>query len=74
MAQVKSKGVVFANPCEWGDDLASEHEKYLCDHIFHRPTILYNYPRDIKAFYMRQNEDGNTVASFDVLVPDVRHL
>lgn len=71
LAKVKSKGVVFENPCDWGDDLASEHEKYLCDYIFHRPTILYNYPKDIKAFYMRQNDDGKTVASFDVLVPQV---
>jgi len=51
--------------------LASEHEKYLCDFIFHKPVILYNYPKDIKAFYMRQNKDDKTVAAFDVLAPEV---
>lgn len=72
LEKVVAKGVVFEEDVKWGMDLASEHEKYLCDHIFHRPTILYNYPRDIKAFYMRLNEDGKTVASFDVLAPEVR--
>jgi asparaginyl-tRNA synthetase len=71
LKKVIEKDVVFENPVEWGIDLASEHEKYLCDHVFHGPTILYNYPKDIKAFYMRLNEDGKTVASFDVLAPEV---
>ena len=71
LKKVIAKGVKFENEVEWGIDLASEHEKYLCDHVFHRPTILYNYPKDIKAFYMRLNDDGKTVASFDVLAPEV---
>lgn len=74
LEKVVAKGVVFEEDVKWGMDLASEHEKYLCDHIFHRPTILYNYPRDIKAFYMRLNEDGKTVASFDVLAPEIGEI
>ena len=59
---------------EWGIDLASEHERFLTEKIFKRPTIVYNYPKDIKAFYMRLNEDGKTVAAMDVLVPGVGEL
>ena len=59
---------------EWGIDLASEHERYLTEEIFKKPTIVYNYPKDIKAFYMRLNEDGQTVAAMDVLVPGVGEL
>lgn len=59
---------------EWGIDLASEHERYLTEEIFKRPTIVYNYPKDIKAFYMRLNDDGKTVAAMDVLVPGVGEL
>ena len=62
------------NKIEWGIDLASEHERYLCEHIFHRPDILYNYPKHIKAFYMRDNEDGKTVAAFDILAPEVGEI
>src|SRR5690606_34283353 len=51
----------------WGADLQSEHEKYLVEKHFQKPVILYDYPKDIKAFYMRQNEDGKTVAAMDVL-------
>lgn len=63
--------MTFEEDVYWGDDLGSEHERYLCDHVFHKPVILYNYPKHIKAFYMRQNEDGKTVAAFDVLAPGV---
>lgn len=59
---------------EWGIDLASEHERYLTEEIFKRPTIVYNYPKGIKAFYMRLNDDGKTVAAMDVLVPGVGEL
>lgn len=59
---------------EWGIDLASEHERYLTEEIFKKPVIVYNYPKAIKAFYMRQNEDGKTVAAMDVLVPKVGEL
>ena len=69
--QVVEKGVVFENPVSWGIDLASQHERYLCDHVYFRPVIIYNYPKDIKAFYMRANDDGKTVAAFDILAPEV---
>lgn len=61
----------FLVPVEWGMDLGSEHERYLCEKVFNKPTILYNYPKDIKAFYMRLNEDGKTVAAMDVLAPAI---
>lgn len=59
---------------EWGIDLASEHERYLTEDVFKKPVIVYNYPKAIKAFYMRQNDDGKTVAAMDVLVPKVGEL
>jgi asparaginyl-tRNA synthetase len=65
---------VTAWQVEWGIDLASEHERYLTEEIFKKPVIVYNYPKAIKAFYMRQNEDGKTVAAMDVLVPKVGEL
>lgn len=55
----------------WGIDLATEHERFLTEDIFKQPVIVYNYPKDIKAFYMKLNEDGKTVAAMDVLVPKV---
>ena len=54
---------------EWGADLQSEHERYLVEKHFKKPVILYDYPKDIKAFYMRQNEDGKTVRAMDILFP-----
>ncbi|KAK9905717.1 hypothetical protein WJX75_005086 [Coccomyxa subellipsoidea] len=71
---VKSKKKKFEFAVEWGIDLASEHERYLTEEIFKKPVIVYNYPKAIKAFYMRQNEDGKTVAAMDVLVPKVGEL
>ncbi len=59
---------------EWGIDLATEHERYLTEDIFRKPVIVYDYPAAIKAFYMRANEDGRTVAAMDVLVPKVGEL
>ncbi|XP_043706888.1 asparagine--tRNA ligase, cytoplasmic 1-like [Telopea speciosissima] len=64
----------FDNKVEWGIDLASEHERYLSEIIFKKPVIVYNYPKGIKAFYMRLNEDMKTVAAMDVLVPKVGEL
>ncbi|XP_042424771.1 asparagine--tRNA ligase, cytoplasmic 1-like [Zingiber officinale] len=64
----------FENKVEWGVDLASEHERYLTEVIFKKPVIVYNYPRGIKAFYMRLNDDQKTVAAMDVLVPKVGEL
>lgn len=59
---------------EWGMDLGCEHERYLCEALFERPTVVMNYPKEIKAFYMRMNEDGKTVAAMDILVPGVGEL
>uniref|UniRef100_A0A0C9RZG6 asparagine--tRNA ligase n=1 Tax=Wollemia nobilis TaxID=56998 RepID=A0A0C9RZG6_9CONI len=64
----------FENKVEWGIDLASEHERYLTEEIFKKPVIVYNYPKTIKAFYMRLNDDNKTVAAMDVLVPKVGEL
>lgn len=59
---------------EWGADLQSEHERFLVEKHFKKPVILYNYPKDIKAFYMRQNEDDKTVAAMDVLFPGIGEI
>ena len=59
---------------EWGVDLQSEHERFLVEKHFKKPVILYNYPKDIKAFYMRQNDDGKTVAAMDVLFPGIGEI
>lgn len=67
-------GKKFEFPCEWGDDLASEHERYLVEEHFKRPVILINYPKDIKAFYMKQNDDGKTVRAMDVLFPGIGEI
>nr|CAD1829637.1 unnamed protein product [Ananas comosus var. bracteatus] len=64
----------FENKVEWGIDLASEHERYLTEVIFKKPVIVYNYPKGIKAFYMRLNDDQKTVAAMDVLMPKVGEL
>lgn len=64
----------FENAVEWGIDLASEHERYLTEVLFKKPVIVYNYPKGIKAFYMRLNDDLKTVAAMDVLVPKVGEL
>lgn len=62
------------NKIEWGMDLQSEHERYLCEKVVNGPVFLIDYPKDIKAFYMRMNEDGKTVAACDLLVPGVGEL
>ena len=67
----KKKKLKFENKVFWGCDLASEHEKYLTDKVFEGPIIVYNYPKDIKAFYMKLNADGKTVQAMDVLVPKI---
>ena len=67
-------GKKFEFPCNWGDDLASEHERYLVEEHFKRPVILTDYPREIKAFYMKQNEDGKTVRAMDVLFPMIGEI
>ncbi len=67
-------GKKFEFPVHWGLDLQSEHERYLVEQHFKRPVILTDYPRDIKAFYMKQNEDGKTVRAMDVLFPQIGEI
>ena len=64
----------FEFPVEWGIDLQSEHERYLAEQHFKAPVVVKNYPKDIKAFYMKQNEDGKTVAAMDVLAPGIGEI
>ena len=71
---LQESGEKFDYPVEWGIDLQTEHERYLTEHIFKKPVFVTNYPKDIKAFYMRQNEDGKTVAAFDMLVPGIGEI
>lgn len=67
-------GVEFEYPVEWGIDLQTEHERYLTEQIFKKPVFVTNYPKEIKAFYMRVNEDQKTVAAMDLLVPGIGEL
>lgn len=71
---LKKAPVEFVFPVEWGIDLQSEHERYLTEQVYKKPVFLKNYPKDIKAFYMRQNDDGKTVAAVDLLVPGIGEL
>jgi asparaginyl-tRNA synthetase len=64
----------FEFPVEWGSDLQSEHERYLTDNVIKGPVIVFDYPKDIKAFYMRLNDDGRTVAAMDMLVPKIGEI
>jgi len=66
--------VVFDYPVSWGLDLQTEHERYLTEKVFKKPVFVINYPKEIKAFYMRLNEDGKTVAAMDLLVPGVGEI
>lgn len=59
---------------EWGADLQSEHERFLVEKHFKKPVVIYNYPKDIKAFYMRQNDDDKTVAAMDILFPGIGEI
>lgn len=71
---LQRSGKSFEFPVEWGLDLQSEHERYLTEEFFQKPVILTDYPRKIKAFYMRDNDDGKTVAAMDVLVPKIGEI
>jgi len=64
----------FEFPVQWGSDLQSEHERYLCEEVFKGPVILIDYPKEIKAFYMKMNRDGKTVRAMDVLVPKIGEI
>jgi asparaginyl-tRNA synthetase len=68
---LKASGQPFEYPVEWGIDLQAEHEKYLVEKHYKKPVILTDYPRGIKAFYMKQNDDGKTVRAMDVLFPKI---
>ncbi|MDR0897372.1 MAG: asparagine--tRNA ligase [Oscillospiraceae bacterium] len=69
-----SSGAKFDYPVAWGVDLQTEHERYLTEQHFGRPVFVHDYPREIKAFYMKQNPDGKTVAAADMLVPVIGEL
>ncbi|MCR1898320.1 asparagine--tRNA ligase [Irregularibacter muris] len=71
---LKKSGEKFQYPVEWGNDLQTEHERYLSEKVFKKPVFVTDYPKDIKAFYMRLNEDGKTVAAMDLLVPGVGEI
>ncbi|CAA0090864.1 Asparagine--tRNA ligase [Halioglobus japonicus] len=71
---LKNSGQAFEFPVDWGLDLASEHERYLTEKHVGRPVVVMNYPKDIKAFYMRLNDDGKTVAAMDVLAPGIGEI
>ena len=71
---LKKSGKKFQYPVEWGIDLQTEHERYLTEEIFKKPLFVTDYPKDIKAFYMRLNDDGKTVAACDLLVPGVGEI
>ena len=75
LKEAQQKGVKFQfDNIFWGMDLASEHERYLCEVYTNGPVFVTDYPKDIKAFYMRLNDDGKTVAACDLLVPGVGEL
>ncbi|MDE7156347.1 MAG: asparagine--tRNA ligase [Muribaculaceae bacterium] len=71
---LEASGKKFEFPVYWGADLQSEHERYLVEEHFKRPVILTDYPKEIKAFYMKQNEDGKTVRAMDVLFPKIGEI
>jgi asparaginyl-tRNA synthetase len=64
----------FEYPVSWGTDLQSEHERYLCEQLFKKPTIITNYPAQIKAFYMRLDEDEKTVSAMDIVAPKIGEI
>jgi asparaginyl-tRNA synthetase len=71
---LKKSGADFKYPVEWGIDLQTEHERYLTEQVFKCPVFVIDYPKEIKAFYMRLNDDGKTVAAMDLLVPGVGEI
>jgi asparaginyl-tRNA synthetase len=71
---LQKSGENFTYPVEWGADLQTEHERYLCEKVFKKPVFVTDYPKEIKAFYMRLNDDNKTVAATDLLVPGIGEL
>ena len=74
VAELKKSGKTWEFPVQWGNDLQTEHERYLSEEVFKKPVIVTDYPKDIKPFYMRLNEDDKTVRAMDVLVPRVGEI
>ncbi len=74
VAILRQSGRKFVYPVEWGADLQSEHERFLAEEHFKSPVVVKNYPKEIKAFYMRMNDDGRTVAAMDVLAPGIGEI
>lgn len=74
LQEAVKNGKKFEFPCNWGDDLASEHERYLVEEYFKKPVIMTDYPKDIKAFYMKLNDDDKTVQGTDVLFPQIGEI
>ena len=72
--KLQQSGEKFEYPVQWGKDLQTEHERYLTEKVFNKPVFVKDYPKEIKAFYMRLNEDGKTVAAMDLLVPGVGEI
>lgn len=71
---LKKSGKEFTYPVEWGNDLQTEHERYITEEVLKKPVFVVNYPKGIKSFYMKQNSDGKTVAAADLLVPGVGEI
>ena len=71
---LQESGQEFKYPVAWGDDLQTEHERYLTEQVYKKPVFVTDYPAAIKAFYMRLNDDGKTVAAADLLVPGVGEI
>jgi asparaginyl-tRNA synthetase len=74
LEKAKADGRAFEFPVHWGADLQSEHERYLTEELFRKPVVVSDYPREIKAFYMRLNDDGKTVRAMDVLAPRIGEI
>jgi asparaginyl-tRNA synthetase len=71
---LQKSGKSFEFPVEWGKDIQTEHERFLTEEFFQKPVVITDYPRDIKAFYMKDNADGTTVAAMDILVPKIGEI
>jgi asparaginyl-tRNA synthetase len=74
LEQARDQGRQWEFPVHWGADLQSEHERYLTEEVFRKPVVVTDYPKEIKAFYMRLNDDGRTVRAMDVLVPRIGEI
>ncbi|MFM7260772.1 MAG: amino acid--tRNA ligase-related protein, partial [bacterium] len=74
LEKASAGGHKFEYEPKWGIDMQSEHERYLTEQVFGRPVVVMNYPKEIKAFYMRLNDDGRTVAAMDILAPGIGEI